>query len=184
MRTSGRVLLLLIVLFVGWVASNHWHKYQADQEMMVDEIAYVPTGLRVGAPFNLSLKMPGYPTAAVALLPLERNVKFIISELGLDYLNALKTVTRFDDGYEPWSYGRLNTSAESQLPDQDRTMLQRLDTACRARDGKENKACWNFERIRGSSKLFFTHGGQRVALVDAETNVLLVVYAGRQFEPR
>jgi len=188
MKTTIRVFLIFIVLFGGWVASNWSHKFAKQREMRADPLTYLPTGLRVlegPEPSRLhEIDMKGYPTAAIAVFALQKNVGFIVSELGLEYLNALKDVTGEDDGYQPWKFSRLDPALFGHLFEEDASMLLRFDDACRVPKEWWERTCENYVRLRKSPEAYYTHGQQRVAMIEPGSNAMLVIFAGRHFVPR
>ncbi len=187
MKTTIRVLLIFIVLFGGLLASNWSHKFAKQREMRADPLTYLPTGVRVKGPEPSRLHeidMKGYPTAAIAAFSLQKNVGFIVSELGLQYLNALKEITGEDDGYQPWKLDRLDPALFGSSFAEDAAMLLRFDEVCRVPKQWLERTCEKYIRLRKSPEAYYTHGQQRVAMIEPGSNAMLVIFAGRHFVPR
>ncbi len=192
MRKLGTVLITLLLLFGGWIASNHHRKWAKEQERRVDAQDIVPTGLRVtrtSSGPDERFDMPGYPAAGVTVFSLQKNVGFIVSELGLDYLNALKATQGKDDGYTPWLPGLVTESELRSKSPEDAELLGMLDDMCKKSKpvhswdlGKVE--CRDYESFRSSPIVFYTHGKGRVAMLNPAHRALIVVSAGRQIKRR
>jgi hypothetical protein len=143
----------------------------------LDPDKFRPIGLRIEAPFSgESIKVRGYGLGYVQTYDLEEDLRPILAELGLEYLNALKPFHGGDDGYSPWIAGPLDPAKAASSYPLNASMLAGMKKECRITWEGPDPSCVMHQAVLTKQKVYYAYGAGRIAIVDPAQASLKVLY--------
>jgi hypothetical protein len=133
----------------------------------LDPDKFRPIGLRIEGPFTgEAIKVHGYGWAWMQIYDLEEDLRPILGEMGLEYLNALKPFQGGDDGYSPWIVGPLDPAKVASSYPLNASILAGMKKECPMTWEGPDPSCISRQAILKKPKVYYAYGAGRIAIVD------------------
>tara|TARA_R110000850_G_scaffold8888_24_gene32689 strand:- start:1277 stop:1714 length:438 start_codon:yes stop_codon:yes gene_type:complete len=138
----------------------------------------IPTGLRTtGGASGGGIKLDGYRSAGIRYFNLAENLDIIISELGLEYLNSLRSLKGGDDGYVEWSESPIDLIKLERDAPQVAAVLSSLRNECDTNKTVKSY-CFALEKAEKQKGLYYTYGTDEFLFMHAKALALSIVFSG------
>ncbi|WP_325265660.1 hypothetical protein [uncultured Rhizobium sp.] len=143
----------------------------------LDPDMFKPIGLRIEGPFSGEpIKVRGYGSGRIQTYNLEEDLRPILGEMGLEYLNALKPFRGGDDGYSPWIAGPLDPAKVASSYPVNASILAGMTKNCPMTWEGPDPSCVSRQAILTKPNVYYAYGAGRIAIVDPTQPYLQVVY--------
>ncbi len=177
------VITPITILVHSWLTGSAYMKRPPE----VDVRSLVPTGLRTsGHPGGEKLKLSQYRSAGVTTISLAKNLNLIIEELGVDYLNDLRSFQGKGDGYEAWEETPIDVATLQRTVPLVAALLASYQKKCDSLASNKQRStyCRTFRDAESRTGIFYTYSQNEFLLVDAKFAELQIAFTGPLTENR
>lgn len=178
MRILLRVVLCIIALPI-LLALYGTISARMNKPVRPDPDTFRPIGLRIERPiFGECIKVRGYELAWMQTYNLKKDLRPILEEMGLDYLNALKPFQGGTDGYSPWIVGPLDPAKVASAYPLNASILAGMKKECPMGWNGPDQSRVSYQTILTKPNVYYAYGAGRIAIIDPAQTYLQVMYLG------